>query len=599
MAKNKWIFYTAAIAVILLIVILSLALPGMIPKNEGSEKDLHETTGYQEEVTTGKPITVPPETVTETKKETQKETAQTTQETTRRETTQETTREETTPEETTENKPAEKTTSETTKESETVVEDPYIDESDYPTPKDIKAKAVYLNAGAAGTPSVINYIIDLAKNTELNAVVIDIKDGPIAYPSEVKYAKEYGLYGVYYYPDELIAKLHDNDIYVIGRLVCFRDPALAEKKPELAIHTASGEIWKENGTTAWLNPYHPDVQKYLLDLATEAAKKGFDEIQFDYIRFPTGTYGKDYYGENLPSKTEAVEAFLDAAVKALRPYGVKVTADIFGIVGLSQADGYAIGQHLETIGKNIDYICPMVYPSHYANGSNSVMGNGTGTLVDMTYNIDPYGTGTYRVQMIGAQVDDAKLERIFAILQYTTFHSEEIWYRYKYGIEGIHYKWSGEPYVSAMIATPTAELPPEYQGGSLHVFSLFYNPSTVQNQIDNAVKYGFWAYMPFMHAYGLFEKYVMNPEKYASAAYMGYDLYAKYTELNAEVKPQIDAVVKDFKTRALNGEIADYNSEWAQYIDQLYAAGLQKLIDEVFHNPEFIKYDPGDKFSLR
>ena len=80
---------------------------------------------------------------------------------------------------------------------------------------------------------------------------------------------------------------------------------------------------------------------------------------------------------------------------------------------------------------------------------------------------------------------------------------------------------------------------------------------------------------------------------------MGYDLYAKYTELNAEVKPQIDAVVKDFKTRALNGEIADYNSEWAQYIDQLYAAGLQKLIDEVFHNPEFVKYDPGDKFSLR
>jgi hypothetical protein len=222
-----------------------------------------------------------------------------------------------------------------------------------------------------------------------------------------------------------------------------------------------------------------------------------------------------------------------------------------------------------------------------------------GTLVDMTYDIDPYGTGTYRIQMIGAQVDDAKLERIFAILQYTTFHSEEIWYRYKYGIEGIHYKWSGEPYVSAMIATPTAELPPEYQGGSLNVFGLWCYPSTVQNQIDNAVKYGFWAYMPFMHAYGLFEKYAMNPEKFASAAYMGYDLYAKYTELNAEVKPQIDAVVKDFKTRALNGEIADYNSEWAQYIDQLYAAGLQKLIDEVFHNPEFVKYDPGDKFSLR
>ncbi len=183
-----------------------------------------------------------------------------------------------------------------------------------------------------------------------------------------------------------------------------------------------------------------------------------------------------------------------------------------------------------------------------------------GTLVDMTYDIDPYGTGNYRIQMIGAQVDDAKLERIFNILQYTTFHSDEIWTRYKSGIEGIHFKWSGEPYISAMIVTPTSELAEEYRG-QLNVFGLWCYPSTIQRQIDNAEKNGYWAYMPFMHANGLFEKYAINPEKFASAAYMGYELFAKYTEINTEVKPQIDTVVKDFKTRALAGEIANYNTE--------------------------------------
>jgi putative aldouronate transport system substrate-binding protein len=221
-----------------------------------------------------------------------------------------------------------------------------------------------------------------------------------------------------------------------------------------------------------------------------------------------------------------------------------------------------------------------------------------GKLVDMTYNIDPYGTGLYRVQMIGAQVDDAKLERICRILQYTTFSSLDNWIRYKEGIEGIHWKWAGEPYISTRLATPTAELPEEYRG-QLNVFGLWYYPSTVQFQIDNAVKNGYWSYMAYMHANGLFEKYALNPLKYTAEAYMGRELYAEYVKDKAEIDAQLNPIINDFKNRALAGEISNFSQEWQQYIDQLYANGLQTMIDKYYNNPEFKDYDPGLKFKLK
>lgn len=221
-----------------------------------------------------------------------------------------------------------------------------------------------------------------------------------------------------------------------------------------------------------------------------------------------------------------------------------------------------------------------------------------GILVDMTYNIDPYGTGTYRVQQIGAQVDDGKLERICRILQYTTFSNIDNWHRYKYGIEGIHWKWSGDPYISAIIATPTAELAEEYRG-QLNVFGLWNYPSQVQKQIDNATKNGYWAYMPYMHANGLFEKYALDPLKYISEAYMGRELYAAYTKEIADINAQLNPIINDFKNRALKGEVANFNTEWTQYIDQLYANGLQTLIDKYYNNPEFAEYDPGLKYKIK
>jgi hypothetical protein len=110
--------------------------------------------------------------------------------------------------------------------------------------------------------------------------------------------------------------------------------------------------------------------------------------------------------------------------------------------------------------------------------------------VNKTYNIDPFGTGTWRVQMVGSQVSDAELERILRLLQYTVFSSQDIYLRYQYGIEGIHWKWAGEPYVSNRISTPRADLPEQYRGKT-NVFTLFVYPSVVQQQIDNAVNNGY------------------------------------------------------------------------------------------------------------
>jgi len=221
-----------------------------------------------------------------------------------------------------------------------------------------------------------------------------------------------------------------------------------------------------------------------------------------------------------------------------------------------------------------------------------------GISVDMTYNIDPYGVGTYRVQMIGAQVDDAKLERICRILQYTTFSSYDNWLRYKEGIEGIHWKWAGTPYKSTRLATPRDELPEEYRG-QLNVFGLWNYPSVVQFQIDNAVENGYWSYMAYMHANGLFEKYAVNPHKYTSEAYMDREMWAAFVEDRAETNAQLNPIINDFKNRALAGEIANFNQEWTQYIEQLYANGLQLMIDKYYNNPDFEIYDPGLKFKLK
>jgi putative aldouronate transport system substrate-binding protein len=220
-----------------------------------------------------------------------------------------------------------------------------------------------------------------------------------------------------------------------------------------------------------------------------------------------------------------------------------------------------------------------------------------GYAVNKTYNIDPFGTGSWRVYMIGEQVSDAKLQRICQILQYTLFSSYENYIRYTSGLEGIHFKWAGDPYLSNMIVTPAAELPPEYRGNT-SVFTFIISQSPINQFIRDATIYNDWHYRSWMYVNDLLNKHVISPAKYISDVYMGIELYKEYTDLVTKY-PEINTVVNDFINRALEGMIDNFNTEWQQYIEQLYSAGLEEIIEKIFNNPEFKDYDPGQKFILR
>ena len=173
----------------------------------------------------------------------------------------------------------------------------------------------------------------------------------------------------------LEAPYHDNNILVIGRIVCFKDPDLASQMPEYSIKDAAGNslYFKNEGSNAFANPYDSRTWDYNISLALEAVQAGIDEIQFDYVRFPTGgtTTGESpYFGDpaTTPTKAEVINRFLQTArIRIQDEYGVPVNADVFGIILSSSSDGASLGQDWATIGlTGVDSLCPMLYPSHYA-----------------------------------------------------------------------------------------------------------------------------------------------------------------------------------------------------------------------------------------
>ncbi len=242
-----------------------------------------------------------------------------------------------------------------------------------PPVKDIKVKALYLTGWTAGSMKKVEHYVNLANTTEINSYVIDIKDddGYVGYESQLPEVREIEGWKKKYDVDKVLKEFHDNNVHIIGRIVCFKDPVLSSKKPELAIKDQRGGLYKtkntDGNTITWLNPYEKGSWPYLVNIAKEAVEKGFDEIQFDYIRFANDGPKKYMdFSAYTQSKHEAIDEFLDYARKELP--GVVLSADVFGIVCESPADTEGIGQNLDTIGKNIDYISPMAYPSHYALG---------------------------------------------------------------------------------------------------------------------------------------------------------------------------------------------------------------------------------------
>ncbi|MFH0916470.1 MAG: putative glycoside hydrolase [bacterium] len=236
----------------------------------------------------------------------------------------------------------------------------------------VPVKGVYMTSYAAASSEKLDKMIGLADRTEINAFVIDVKDdiGLVAYDADVAMAKELGLIDARIGDiDALVAKLREHNITPIARVVCFKDDTLANKRPELAVKHKDGGLWKDFKGLSFTNPYNHEVWEYLVQVAEDAARHGFAEIQFDYVRFPSdGKISEAVYPGEYSSKEDAIAGFLAFASHRLEKLGVWVSADVFGITVStgSAKDSATIGQNVEKISQNVDIVCPMVYPSHYS-----------------------------------------------------------------------------------------------------------------------------------------------------------------------------------------------------------------------------------------
>ncbi len=251
----------------------------------------------------------------------------------------------------------------------------------------VKVKGIYVSGPVAGIDRM-DTLIELVDQTELNAMVIDIKndEGRVTYKMQSEQVLEIDA-GVSYIKDieELVSKCKEKNIYLIARIVAFRDPYLAEQKPEWAVHTKDGNIFRDKSGLAWVNPYKREMWDYMAEIALQAADAGFDEIQFDYIRFSTDIKEDEVdYGEESENigKIEIITEFTKYMYEKLVPQGVYVAADVFGTVIDNETDQDIVGQDYVQMAEYLDYICPMVYPSHYYSGSYGI------TIPDA----DPYAT---------------------------------------------------------------------------------------------------------------------------------------------------------------------------------------------------------------
>ena len=205
----------------------------------------------------------------------------------------------------------------------------------------------------------------------LNAIELDVKDekGRVAFePAGVPLVRAIGAAPPYYRPWTVARRLHARGIYLIGRVVAFQDPILAEARPALAVIGRDGSPWKTRYGLAWVNPHDRRVWRYVVGIAEAAARAGFDEIQFDYVRFPSdGDVSAIRYpvGAREPQAT-TIARFLRYAARRLHRFGVLVSADVFG---LSATLDVGIGQSPRLIARYVDALYPMVYPSHYTPGS--------------------------------------------------------------------------------------------------------------------------------------------------------------------------------------------------------------------------------------
>jgi hypothetical protein len=232
-------------------------------------------------------------------------------------------------------------------------------------------KGLYLSFYGIGYRALRESALQLIQETELNALVIDVKGdrGMIPYKSTIPLAAEVGGQQIITVReiDELIKSFKARGIYTIARIVVFKDNPLALARPELAVKAASGTVWRDRENLAWVDPFRKEVWDYNIEIAVEAARHGFDEIQFDYVRFPDASGLQFSMPNTQENRVKAISGFLTEAKSRLAPHNVFLSADIFGYVCWNLNDTW-IGQKLEEIVSHLDYVSPMLYPSGFRYG---------------------------------------------------------------------------------------------------------------------------------------------------------------------------------------------------------------------------------------
>ncbi len=237
----------------------------------------------------------------------------------------------------------------------------------------IKVKALYVSFWAASPKSkTFNNAMHLIDTTEANSLVIDVKSeqGQMSYKTGVK---EASAMDAHYYRaikdmPSYMKRLKEKNIYTIARIVCFKDELSATNHPDRAVKRAGGTVWRNAAKMAWVDPFNPDAQDYIISIAVDAAKQGFDEINFDYVRFPAKDdllFSQENTEEN---RLKAIEFFIRKAARSLRPYGVFLSIDTYGYVAWNTKNDTNIGHRTEVLAKHADYLAPMLYPSGFNKG---------------------------------------------------------------------------------------------------------------------------------------------------------------------------------------------------------------------------------------
>ncbi|PHQ64965.1 MAG: GTP-binding protein [Sulfurimonas sp.] len=237
----------------------------------------------------------------------------------------------------------------------------------------IKVKALYLTFWGANIYSkTTKRLLDIIENTEINAVVVDVKNeyGSTSFRTSFKQANKYGAYKnrTIGNIENFMKVMKSKNIYLIARLAVFKDELQASNNEDYAIKKADGTIWRNHDNMAWVDPFDKRSHKYTIAIAEEAAKVGFDEINFDYIRFPAKSGLKLKKESTQKNRVKAIESFLYSAKNRLRKYGVFISVDTYGNICWEKGDT-GIGQTIESLAKHSDYISPMLYPSGFASGS--------------------------------------------------------------------------------------------------------------------------------------------------------------------------------------------------------------------------------------